>query len=555
MKKLIPAMIAIILIIIVAAGALGMQLLGRYGYSDERADLRSYYGLEADDEAAIILNQELLEEKGKMIEGVCYFSLGTVHTWLNARFYADNQENMLLYTLPEGTRKVGFDETLEDGSVPVRLVDGVVYVSAAYVKQFTDMNVTVLEEPARVQIDTDFGTRKVAEVKKDTQVRIKGGVKSEILTDVSKGERLIVLEEMENWIRVKTADSLIGYVERKRLGEITEETPEKDTGYTPQEYPGAGREHPISLAWHQVTTQTANATFPGVMEEVTGVNVISPTWFFLYDNNGSFDCIADRAYVDQAHEMGLEVWALLDNFTYDVDIREILSYTSKRELLVENLVNVALEYGIDGINVDLENVPAEAGEDYIQFIRELSVACHAKELVVSVDNYVPHGYNAHYRWEEQGVFADYVIIMGYDEHWGGGGEAGSVASIGYVESGIEKMTEVVPKEKVINAVPFYTRIWKTTGAEVQSEAVGIQAAEQFLEKNGVEAVWDEETCQNYAEFTADGVFYQVWLEDEQSLEVKINVMKNYGIAGVAVWKLGFEKGRPEVWDVLAGFAN
>lgn len=555
MKKRIPAIIAIVLIIIITAGAFGMRFLKRYTYSQERADLNSYYGLASEEETAVILNQEMLEEKGKMVDGSCYLSFDMVHALLNDRFYADMNEKLLLYTLPEGTVKAAFDVPGEDGSVPARLLDGSVYILADYVKQFTDLNFTVFTEPNRIQIDTDFGSRQTAVVKKDTAVRRKGGIKSEILTDIQKGDKLIVLEEMENWIRVKTDDSFIGYVERKRLEEIQEETPEKNTGFTPQEYAEIRREKPISLAWHQVTSQSANDTFPAVMNEVRGVNVISPTWFFLYDNNGVFECIAEQDYVDKAHEMGLEVWALLDNFTYDVDIREVLSYTSKREMLIKNLVSTALDYKIDGINVDFENVPSAAGEDYIQFIRELSIACHENGLVLSVDNYVPLGHNAHYRWREQGVFADYVIIMGYDEHWGGSEEAGSVASIGFVETGIRKMTELVPKEKIINAVPFYTRIWKTAGAQIQSEAAGIAAAEAFLKNNNAEVVWDEETCQKYAEFESEGVFYQVWLEEEQSLEAKINVMKKYDIAGVAVWKLGLEKGRPEVWDVLAGFAQ
>lgn len=555
MKKWIPAIIAIVLIMIIGAVVFLMQIVGKYGYSKETADLNAYYGLQQDDEAAIVLNHEVLEEKGKMIDGVCYLSLGTVHTWLNERFYADVNENLLIYTLPDGNAQIGFDAPAEDGSIPVRLLDGVVYLSVDYIQQYTDMESALFTEPNRVRLTTDFGSRKTAVVKKDTQVREAGGVKSPILAEVTEGDRLIVLEEMEKWIKVETEDAKIGYTERKRLGEITEETPEKSREYQEPEYAQVMRENSINLAWHQVTSEAANATFPGVMDEVSGVNVISPTWFFLFDNEGSFESIADRSYVEEAHAMGLEVWALLDNFTHEVDIREILSYTSKRELLVSNLIDVCLDYGIDGINVDLENVPAEAGEDYIQFIRELSVACHARGLVVSVDNYVPLGYNAHYRWEEQGVFADYVIIMGYDEHWSGGEEAGSVASIGYVESGISKMTELVPKEKVINAVPFYTRIWKTAGAQLQSEAVGIAAAEEFLERNGAEVIWDEETCQNYGEFESEGVYYQVWLEDEQSLEAKINVMKQYGIGGVAAWKLGFEKGRPEVWDVLAGFAS
>ena len=150
--------------------------------------------------------------------------------------------------------------------------------------------------------------------------------------------------------------------------------------------------------------------------------------------------------------------------------------------------------------------------------------------------------------------ADYVIIMGYDEHWSGCQEAGSVASLGFVEEGIEKMLQEVPAEKVINALPLYTRIWATDqDGAVTSQAVGIQAASEYLMRRGIAYDWDEETSQNYAQFEAEGSLVQVWLEDEQSIGAKINVMKNYNLGGVAAWKLGFDEGRKNIWSVIAGF--
>lgn len=179
--------------------------------------------------------------------------------------------------------------------------------------------------------------------------------------------------------------------------------------------------------------------------------------------------------------------------------------------------------------------------------------CRKNGIVLSVDNYVPRGFNDHYERGEQGVFADYVIIMGYDEHYNGSPEAGSVASIGFVEEGIQKTVNEVPPEKVINAVPFYTRIWKSEGANLTSEAVGMELAEEFVDNHNIEVRWDEVTCQNYGEIQEGGTFYQVWLEDEQSIEAKLNIMKKYNIAGVAAWKLGFEKA--SIWGVIGDYLN
>ena len=555
MKKAIPVIIAVVLIFVIVAITFGMKVVERFSYSEERMDLNEYFSLASDDEAALVLNNEIREEKGVVKDGRCYLPLETVHTYLNDRFYADYNENWLLYTTPDEIIYAQAGETGEDGYVPAYLEDGVMYVALDYVKKYTNFSYTLYTEPNRVVMTTVWDEHNVADIRRNTAVRYQGGIKSDILTEVAAGDKVTVLETMETWSEVVTQDGFIGYVENKRLENERSETLIPVTDYVEPEYTSIHRDYKISLGWHQVTSEAANSTLSEVLEGVSGMNVISPTWFFLSDNDGNFASIGSSSYVQEAHDRGLEVWALVDNFTYDVDTKAILSYTSKRQKLIEGLVNEALSLGVDGINVDFEQVPGDAGEDYIEFLRELSIPCRANGLVLSVDNYVPRGYNSHYHWKEQGIVADYVIIMGYDEHYGGSQEVGSVASIDYVEEGISTMVQYVPAEKVVNAVPFYTRIWETTSEGVKSQAVGMTAAEEFLAQRGVEASWDEATCQNYAQLEENGSLFQVWLEDEQSLQVKINVMKEYGIGGVAAWKLGYESGHPEVWAVISDFVN
>ncbi len=557
-RSLIPVLVAVALIFLILAVSAGIFLFQRYSYSDEQADLNAYFGLDGAGSVAIVYENGIAEEKGILQDGRCYLDLDTVHAYLNDRFYVDFNEKLLLYTLPDEVVSIGLGEQTQDGYTAAFEQDGSAWIALDYVKTYSDFNFTLYTDPNRVVLETSWEEISTAQLKKDTAIRERGGVKSPILTTAAKGDRVTVLEELENWDRVITADGYIGYVEKKRLTQAETQTPQKDTGYTAPDYTGNMREHKINLAWHQVTSSAANSTFPGVVENVTGINVISPTWFFLYDNEGTVESIASREYVEEAHARGLEVWALVDDFTHSadngVDTKEVLSYTSKRAKVIGTLMEEAQACGIDGINVDFEKVSQDAGQDYIQFIRELSVECRARGLVLSVDNYVPRNFNAHYEWKEQGVMADYVIIMGYDEHWAGGEEAGSVASLGYVEEGIAKMVEEVPAQKVINAVPLYTRIWTTSpeGA-VSSRAVGIQAASDFLNQNGAVYAWDESTSQNYAQFDTPEGLCQVWLEDEQSLAAKVDVMKNYGLGGIAAWKLGFDEGRENIWSVIAGF--
>lgn len=566
-KKLIPVITAIVLIIVVVAISAGIKLVEKYSYSKERADLEEYFGITSAGEVPIILQDELIEASARLLDGVYYLDLATVHRYFNDRFYEDRNEGLLLYTLPGETVRtvIGSAEyTTKEGTVSeeytiARYETGAegdtLYVAVDYVKKYANFSYEAYTGPDRMQVYTEWKERTTAQIAKDTAVRYQGGVKSPILEDMKAGDEVIVLETMENWSKVKTSDAVIGYVENKRLENHNTESPIPVTDYAEPEYTGITKPYKINLTWHVVAGTAGNDTLASALEGTKGINTISPTWFALTDNEGNFSSFATKDYVTKAHDRGIEVWGLIYNFTNKdaVNTYEVLSYTSKRAYLIENLIKEALEYDLDGINVDFEEISQDAGEHFVQFIRELSVACRANGIVLSVDNYVPTGYTDHYDRGEQGVFADYVVIMGYDEHYSGSPEAGSVASIGFVEEGIKKTVDQVPPEKVINAVPFYTRIWETNGAKLTTQAVSMEMAEEFVANHNIETRWDEAACQNYGEIQEGDSFYQVWLEDEQSIEVKLNIMQKYNIAGVASWRLGFEKA--SIWDVIENYMN
>lgn len=562
-KKIIPIVIAIVLIIIIGGVTFGSRILEKYSYSKERADLNAYYGITGSQEAAIVLQDEIVEEKGRISDGICYLDMATIHKYLNDRFYVDGGEGLLLYTLPEdivrnsigssvketaqGREELGYTAAIWEGDT--------LYVALDYIKQYTNFSYQLFTDPYRIQLTTEWPSYEVASISKNTQVRVKGGVKSEILTDVQKRDQVSVLEQMETWSKVKTADSVIGYVENKRLTGIRSEQPIPVTDYQEPEYTSLTRDHKINLGWHVVASAGGNDTFNSVTANAGNLNVISPTWFKLCDNEGGYTSFASADYVQKAHDRGLEVWALIENIEYkdSISMYEILSSTTTRQKLIDSLMNDLITYGIDGINVDFEQLSMDCGEHFVEFIRELSAACRKNGKVLSVDNYVPRDFNDYYDRKEQGIVADYVIVMGYDEHYAGSKEAGSVASIDYVEDGIAQTVKEVPAEKVINAIPFYTRIWETTGDGISSQAVDMVTAEQFISNHGITAEWDETTCQNYGEYTSGDSRYQVWLEDADSIKVKLNVMENYGIGGVAEWRLGFEK--PEIWDVIGEYLD
>ena len=562
MKKIIPVLIALFLIIVIAVVGVGSKLIEKYSYSKERADLTAYFDVRGEGDVPVILQDERIEEHARLIDGVCYFDLAMVHQYFNDRFYEDKKEGLLLYTLPDaivstviGTQTVakGGEESGRD-YVIARYEGEQLYVAADYVKEYSNFSYELYTEPYRMQVYTEWNARRTATVLKDTQVRYQGGVKSDILTDVAKGTEVTVLEEMENWSKVKAEGAFIGYVENKRLSEQTTVEPVPVTDYVEPVYTSNTRDHKINLAWHVVASVAGNDTLVPMLAEAKSVNVVSPTWFALSDNAGNFTSFASENYVGTAHDMGLEVWGLIDNFSHEgIDTYEVLAGLSTRQHLINGLIDTALQYKLDGINIDFENISLDAGEPFVEFIRELSIPCREHGIVLSVDNYVPMGYTDHYDREEQGVVADYVIIMGYDEHHRGSDTAGSVASIDFVEKGIADTVAQVPAHKVINAIPFYTRIWETKGTTIDSQAVGIETAKQYLADHGIVTAWDEETCQNYGEYQSGDSYYQVWMEDEESIRVKLNIMSKYQIAGVAEWQLAFAV--DSVWDVIEEYMN
>lgn len=545
-NKLMPFFIAIGLIILVIAGYFGIKLIDRFSPSKELADVSQVLGVKGD-HAALFLNNELQERQGIVVSGETYLPISWVNETLNDRFYWGTQEKQLIYALP--TEIVYADmETKGSAGTALMIEQGdEIYLSLGLVLNYTDIRVSAYDESdiKRIYIQNTWGSETSASVKKAGAVRVQDNIKSPILTQLMKAQKVKVLESGETWSKVLTEDGYLGYVEDRYLGEHYEEIAQ--SAFKAPEYARTALDEKVSLVWHQVTKQEANNGFEALIGKTEGVNVVSPTWFSLSDNQGNFTSIASRSYVEKAHSKGIQVWALLDNFSKDVQTEVLLAPKVNREKLVKNLVDEVMTYGIDGINLDIEGIKEEAGVHYVQFIRELSIACRKNGLILSVDNYVPAPYNEFYNRKEQGIVADYVIVMGYDEHFAGG-EAGSVASISYVEKGIKDSLEVVPKEKLINGIPFYTRIWTEKEGKASSAALGIQKAKEWVEENKAELYWQAELGQYYAEVITEEERKMVWMEEERSIGLKMDLIKTYDLAGVGSWKLGLE---PEsIWEFV-----
>ena len=542
-KKHMPVFVVCLLIVLVSLIGGAVYGINKLIPTSKQMDLTEYYGQNADGEAALILGTQKLEQKALFSGNDVYLPLDVVSGYLNQRYYWDSENKKILYATPTSLTDEAASEQA-DGNVWLK--DDTVYLKLDYVKKYTDIDSYIYEDPARVAIQYKFSNIQTVTVKKDTVIRYRGGIKSEILTKIPKDTVLRLLDEGEDWDQVATDDGYIGYIQKKKVSSADTTNYERD--FQAEAYSYLTMDEPVNMVWHQVTSTDANSYFADAVQNMTGVNVISPTWFSVSDNDGNVSSLASGEYVMQAHEKGLKVWGLVDNFSENMSTTTVLSKTSSRQNLENQLVTYALKSGLDGINIDFESLSEDVGIHFLQFLRELSIQCHENNLVLSVDNPVPEDFTSHYDRTEQGKVVDYVIIMGYDEHYVGS-DAGSVASLPWVEQGVKDTLAEVPAKRTILAIPFYTRLWKTTdGGALTSEAIGMDQAQQVISENGAEIYWDKTTSQNYGTYEGDGATYQIWLEDSQSVAEKVKLISKYKLAGVAEWKLGFENSG--IWSVI-----
>ena len=562
MKKVIPTVVVLILL-----GVLGTIFYKnywvKYSYSAEMTDVNEYYGVKAEDDYPVVLQDQLSDYHAKKIGDSCYLDFDMVKSEINDRFYFSEEDGMLCYCLPDTriTAQEGSDVWTDSSGAEnkeacqICVKDGdTLYIAVDFLKKYSNFSFEEYTGPNRVRIYTEWGERQEATVTRDTNLRVTGGVKSAVVTEVPSGSRVIILDKMETWCKVETEDGMIGYIENRRMTDPETVLMTPVTDYKEPEYKRTALDGKVNMVWHNIAGAAGNSTLGSRIEKTESVNVAAPTWFAVLNDSGSVEVRATQDYVDACHDRDMQVWAVLDNFTGPDGVQQAFLATDEtRSAVTEKVIDKVVSMGIDGINVDIEGITSEYGEDYIEFIRELSIECRKNGLVLSVDNYVPYNFNDFYRIEEQGLFADYVVIMGYDEHYAGSKEAGSVASIDYVTYGIEEALTMVPAEKLINGIPFYTRIWKTTANGVSSEAYGMDQTQQFIANHKMEVVWNAATCQNYAEVHEDDASYQIWVEDADSIEKKLEVMQAHKIAGVAEWCLGMESS--DVWDVIADYMS
>ena len=550
---------AIIILIIIAVI---IAIIGFFAYrhffaeSKNRMEASDYYKIEGDTGAVFIVsNGEITEDVTTVVENdVAYLPFSYAVANINSRFYYNTESKEIFYTSGTGTSKIspgastytdenGTQQQMDYPAVIER--NGELYISCTMLNAATDAEIEYFKNPGRVVINEG---NKVVEVKSDTYVRYYAGPKSDIITDASKGSKVLYLEDTDDsWVNVLTEDGFKGYIKKSALGEVVNETympAEVDTDYT-----HLSMDDPVCLSWALVSNREANSNIEKLIEGASGLNVVSPTWYSYADSAGTINDYSSAETVQLLHNKGYQVWPVVNDFTNEVDMSVLLSSKKNRDRMIDRLVSDAKYMGYDGLNVDFEKITEDTSLDYLQFIRELSVECRKNNIYLSIDTYPPRSYNSHLNIKEQASYADYIVMMDYDEYYSGSEEAGPVSSLTFVKNNLAMITQDVPAERLINALPFYSRIWITdTSGNMTTEALGMTQVQTTLTANNPEVKWDDSTGMNYTEYTKDNSKYQMWIEDSKSLTEKFKATRDAGVRNVAFWRMGLDS--TEIWTTI-----
>lgn len=548
LKKILLTLVAILLV--------GIAVMKNIPVG-EQVDVLTYFDEFKENEYNLVYKDERisLERPIHIIDGTVYVRYEFVRDYISDTVFYDSNERIMTITDAKSLLRLYPDSTqgkLNGEQVgitlPIKEVDEILYIPAALLKEEFDVDIQRAYKEKLFVANNPADDTKVATIKRKTSLRTHARQKSNVLQVLARGEKVYVYSEDEEYSRIRTGEGIIGYIPNKDLKDIIEVagTPKESV----EEWPAHPLGEKVRLVWDQLTVQTAGDWSSSKYTNMTDANVISPTWFEFEDEAGNLVDRGSAEYVKSAHARGLQVWALFShNFNNPSLTATILSSTSKRQHVIDQLIQKAKVYDLDGINVDIENIQPAISDVWVQFMRELYVQLKVEGLVVTVDVYIPSDWSNHYEREKIAEVCDYFIMMAYDQHWSGSETAGSVSELEWVRDGIERNLIEVPKEKLVLGIPFYTRLWKETANGLEVRAYGMDAALKLVSEWGVTPTLDEVSGQLYAERVVSDGTYKIWLEDKNSIKKRIELANEYDLAGYGGWKLGLEP--KDIWEELA----
>lgn len=512
------------------------------------------------DEAVVVIGNEIIEDgESILVEGEnIYLPIEFIKKYFDPNINVSEDGKRAYINLSHRDFEMEEDSLTKfiDGkdieiNIPLKREEHIHYLPLSQLGKIFSIDVSYNEKSNRVIIDEFSGEERFGIIKYDkVKVYSHRTLKIKTADILNQGDRVKVLSEDGNLYRVRTDKGYFGYVEKKYTEEGLERI-EYDSKINSIREEVEDKER-INITWEYVYEKTPDISKE---EKIQGLDVISPTWFSLSQggvviNKGDFN------YVKEAHEKGYKVWGLIDNSFNPEITSEVLNSGELKDKVIAQIAFYASLYNLDGINIDFENIYYEDKDAFVAFVEDLTHILKKQNLIVSIDVTVPSNserWSKVYDRERLGAIVDYVILMAYDEHWSTSPVSGSVASIGWVERGIQASLNSIPREKLILGIPFYTRVWKETkdekgDVEVSSKAVPIKNVEQILDKYDAKVSWDEAVGQYFATYEYEDALYKIWIEDTRSIQLKLELANKYDLKGIASWRKGYEY--EEVWEVI-----
>lgn len=548
-KKIVLGGLALLCILV------GIVMNNKLEYVGEEVDPLTYFD-EFNNNTNNLVYEDIridLNEPVQVIDGQVFVRYEFANEYVSDTIFYDEAEKVLTLTnereivrLYEGENQITFAGV--SGNYTLKLENEGLYISANLLEELFGVSIKQGNNERLFIATNNAQEQKIAVTKKKASLRTHAKQKSTVIEQLGKGEQVYVYSEEDDFVRVRSEQGIIGFLPKSEIKE--EEIVEKISTPEVAQWEMNPLKEKVKLVWDQVSTKTEKDWTKGKYAAITNINVMAPTWFSFGDEAGTLEDRGLKSYVDAAHNRGIQVWPILShNFENTGLTKTILSSTSKRQYVIDQIIQYAKAYGFDGINIDIENIQTETSAVWVQFMRELYPQLKAQGLIVSVDVYMPSEWSGHYEREKVAASSDYFIVMAYDQHWSGSEEAGSVSELPWVENGIQKNLEEVPKEKLVLGIPFYTRLWIERSDGLNVKSYSMSSIREVISTWGTTPTLDPVSGQNYIEHVQEDGTYKVWLEDYESISKRIALMEKYELAGYGAWRLGYETS--DIWDILS----
>ena len=490
-------------------------------------------------------------------DNMIYLSKQDIANFFDKYIYEEEETNQIITTYDKKIAEIGFEENtinINGSDKTIRAhaekENEIIYLPISEMTEVYGIEIEYLPDTKVVTMDSTDREQKKAILSSDVAVKSSTNFIAKTVDRVKKGDDVIVISSENGNSRIRTKNGKIGYVKSNKLtNEVTvREDMEEEKQVTGK----------INLTWDYFSQYASAPDRSG--QTIEGVNVVSPSFFYIDEDGDLRENVGEEGenYIEWAHNNGYKVWPMISNAeaaTESLDITSnIMNSYEKRKELIEDIVNACVKYKIDGINVDFENMKQEDKDMYSRFIIELTPRLKEMGLVTSVDVTAPDGgetWSLCFDRHVIGDVADYIVFMAYDQYGVSSTKAGTTAGYNWVELSLNKFlqTEEIEPEKIILAIPLYTRVWTTdSNGKVTSKTVDMKDINEVIPE-GTNKTWDDELKQNYVEYTEGGNKKQIWIEDIESLKAKISLITQNKLAGVASWRKGMET--EEVWKMLS----